>query len=125
ASTRAENGLSVIYEYVERLKKTLSKDIIFYGAENDERLTGRHESSRPNEVTAGVGTRHTSIRIPNAVAAEQKGYMEDRRPAGDADPYLVSSRLFSSCVALEAPELDLMSSLHERAWMRFDNLSQN
>ncbi|RNF04851.1 putative glutamine synthetase [Trypanosoma conorhini] len=94
ASTRAENGLSVIYEYVGRLKKTMPKDIVFYGAENNERLTGTHESSRLNEVTAGVGTRHTSIRIPNAVAAEQKGYMEDRRPAGDADPYLVSARLF-------------------------------
>ncbi|KAF8290684.1 putative glutamine synthetase [Trypanosoma cruzi] len=123
ASTRNENGLSVIYEYVERLKKTISKDIVLYGAENNERLTGKYETSKPNEVTAGVGTRGTSIRIPNAVAAERKGYMEDRRPAGDADPYLVSARLFASCVCIESPELDLISSFHERSWMKFGDLS--
>ncbi|KEG06552.1 putative glutamine synthetase [Trypanosoma grayi] len=120
-ATRAENGLDVIYTYIERLKKTVYKDIIFYGAENNERLTGTHETSKADVVTAGVGTRGTSIRIPNSVAAEGKGYMEDRRPAGDADPYLVSSRLFASCIGLDTPEMDDASPLHEKHWMRFDS----
>ncbi|ORC85256.1 putative glutamine synthetase [Trypanosoma theileri] len=118
-ATRSENGLDVIYNYVERLKQTVRKDIIFYGSGNNERLTGKHETSVPNVVTAGVGTRNTSIRIPNSVANDRKGYMEDRRPAGDADPYLVSSRLFASCLSLDTPALDLVSPLHEKDWMKF------
>ncbi|KAG5507433.1 hypothetical protein JIQ42_07729 [Leishmania sp. Namibia] len=117
-STRAENGLDVIHQYIERLSTTVSKDIVFYGGENNKRLTGKHETSKVSEFSAGVGTRCTSIRIPNAVASEGKGYMEDRRPAGDADPYLVTSRLFASCIGLETPSLDLASPTHEKDWMR-------
>ncbi|KAG5511167.1 hypothetical protein JKF63_07109 [Porcisia hertigi] len=117
-STRAEGGLDVIYEYIERLRNSVSKDIVFYGAENDQRLTGKHETSMVSEFSAGVGTRGTSIRIPNAVASEKRGYMEDRRPAGDADPYLVTSRLFGSSLGLETPSLDLASPNHEKSWMR-------
>lgn len=117
-ATRAENGLTAIYQYIERLHKTVSKDIVFYGAENDARLTGHHETSKVTEFSAGVGTRGTSIRIPNSVASEKKGYLEDRRPAGDADPYLVTSRLFASCVGIETPSLDLASPTYMKEWMK-------
>lgn len=116
-STRKENGLDTIHEYIKRLEKTVEKDIIFYGAENNKRLTGKHETSKATEFASGVGTRTTSIRIPNAVQAERKGYMEDRRPAGDADPYLVSSRLFASAVGLEDEELVLASPTFQQQWM--------
>lgn len=116
-STRAEGGLDVIHQYIDRLRKTVKKDIIFYGSENNVRLTGKHETSRFSDFSSGVGTRGTSIRIPNAVASEKKGYMEDRRPAGDADPYLVTSRLFASCVGVDTPALDLASPTHTKDWM--------
>ncbi|CBH12669.1 glutamine synthetase, putative [Trypanosoma brucei gambiense DAL972] len=116
-ATRAPGGLEVIYQYIERLKETSSKDIIFYGVDNNERLIGKHETSKLNETTFGIGTRGTSIRIPTAVAAAQSGYMEDRRPAAGADPYLVSSRLFASCLSVDAVELDFSSPRHEREWM--------
>ncbi|CAD2220094.1 glutamine synthetase [Angomonas deanei] len=117
-STRAENGLDAIHQYIERLSKTVKKDIVFYGAENDVRLTGKHETSSISQFSFGVGTRTTSIRIPNSVASERRGYMEDRRPAGDADPYLITSRLFASCLGLEAPALDVASPTHEKDWMK-------
>ncbi|CCW71226.1 unnamed protein product [Phytomonas sp. Hart1] len=117
-TTRAENGLEAIYKYIDRLNESVQKDIIFYGAENYKRLTGKHETAKATEFSFGVGTRGTSIRIPNSVASEKRGYMEDRRPAGDADPYLVTSRLFASCVGLETPSLDIASPLHEKEWMR-------
>lgn len=116
-ATRAENGIKAIYEYIDRLRHTIHKDIIFYGPENNLRLTGMHETSKASEFSSGVGTRGTSIRIPNSVASEGKGYMEDRRPAGDADPYLVTSRLFASCVGIDTPLLDLASPTHEKEWM--------
>lgn len=117
-ATRAENGIEAIYQYIDRLRKTVRKDIVFYGAENNLRLTGRHETSKATDFTSGVGTRSTSIRIPNSVASERRGYMEDRRPASDADPYLVTSRLFASCIGLETPSLDVASPTFEQEWMR-------
>lgn len=116
-STRRENGLDVIHQYIESLSKTVDKDIVFYGAENNKRLTGKHETSKATEFSAGVGTRTTSIRIPNSTHMDKRGYMEDRRPAGDADPYLVSSRLFASAVGLKDEQLVLASPTHQQPWM--------
>jgi len=41
----------------------------------------------------GVGNRGSSFRIPTSTAAEKKGYVEDRRPASNIDPYLVSGMI--------------------------------
>ena len=60
------------------------------------RLTGHHETSSMDVFSWGVGTRHTSVRIPNSVVKDGKGYFEDRRPASNCDPYLVSDRMLST-----------------------------
>jgi len=36
------------------------------------------------------------VRIPTSTAAEKKGYIEDRRPASDADPYVVSAAIIDT-----------------------------
>lgn len=117
SETRAAGGLSKIYEYIERLSKTVRGDIPFYGQENNQRLTGHHETSRIDQFGYGVGTRGTSIRIPNQVNNEKQGYFEDRRPAADADPYLVSARLFASALGLQAPGLKAIEASLRRPWM--------
>jgi glutamine synthetase len=48
-----------------------------------------------NSFSYGVSSRKDSIRIPTQVAINGKGYYEDRRPAANIDPYIVSSALFS------------------------------
>jgi len=93
------------------------KDIVFYSQNNAERLSGHHETSKYDQFSYGVGTRHTSVRIPNQVKVEGTGYFEDRRPGSDADPYLVSSRLFASACGLPAPSLDEIEPLYRRPWM--------
>jgi len=115
--TRAEGGLTKIMEYIERLSHTVKDDVPFYGAENNQRLTGHHETSRIDQFGFGVGTRGTSIRIPNQVNKEKKGYFEDRRPAADADPYLISARLFASATGMKAPKLDGMIPKLRKPWM--------
>lgn len=118
--TRVAGGYAAIEQYLERLSKTVHKDILVYGADNDQRLTGHHETSYYKKFSHGVGTRTTSVRIPNSVKAEKCGYMEDRRPAGDADPYLVTARLFASCVNLEAGNLEAHAEEYcRRPWMKF------
>lgn len=59
----------------------------YYGEGNEQRLTGTHETSSVSEFKFGVGDRSASIRIPTETARKGVGYLEDRRPAANADPY--------------------------------------
>ncbi len=43
----------------------------------------------------GISSRKDSIRIPTQVAKTGRGYYEDRRPAANIEPYIVSAALFS------------------------------
>jgi len=68
-----------------------------YGAFNEERLTGKHETASMEKFSYGVADRGASIRIPIfTVQDDWKGYIEDRRPASNADPYKVVSRIVST-----------------------------
>ena len=65
-----------------------------YGADNELRLTGQHETASMDKFSYGVADRGASVRIPIfTVQDDWKGYLEDRRPASNADPYRVVSRL--------------------------------
>ena len=63
-----------------------------YGEDNDQRLTGIHETSSFKKFSYGVGNRAASFRIPTQVRHDNgKGYIEDRRPASNIDAYLVGA----------------------------------
>ena len=96
-STRRDNGIEEIYCYINRLKEKHEELIKVYGDNNDLRLTGFHETSSYDKFTYGIGTRNTSVRIPNNVAKQRHGYFEDRRPAANIDPYLATSTLYKIC----------------------------
>ena len=65
-----------------------------YGAGNDKRLTGLHETQSIDKFSYGVSDRGSSIRIPiSTVKNDWKGYLEDRRPASNGDPYLILEKL--------------------------------
>lgn len=61
-----------------------------YGHRIEERLTGEHETLSYKEFRYGVSDRGASVRIPWQVARDQKGYVEDRRPNANSDPYVVT-----------------------------------
>ena len=72
-----------------------------YGQGIEERLTGAHETQRYDEYSYGVSDRGASVRIPWQVAQDQKGYIEDRRPNANADPYVVARLMTNTvCAAL-------------------------
>lgn len=83
-----------IEKAIERLSKHHERHIQAYdpkqGKDNERRLTGQHETSSIHDFSAGVANRGASIRIPRQVAEEKKGYLEDRRPSSNCDPYSVS-----------------------------------
>jgi len=98
-STRAmrENGgIEHIHKAITALEKTHNNDILYYGNDNQFRLTGLNETSSIDKFTWGVGSRTTSVRIPVGVKNDGKGYFEDRRPAANCDPYMVTSLILNS-----------------------------
>ncbi len=68
-----------------------------YGDGIQHRLTGAHETQRWDTFSYGVSDRGASIRIPWQVAIDQKGYIEDRRPNANADPYVVAALMTNTC----------------------------
>lgn len=72
-----------------------------YGVGIEDRLTGAHETQSFDQFSYGVSDRGASIRIPWQVAKDGKGYIEDRRPNANADPYVVSALVTDTiCAAL-------------------------
>lgn len=61
-----------------------------YGSSNDQRLTGKHETSPITEFSYGASDRGRSIRVPLQTANTWRGYLEDRRPASNGDPYKIA-----------------------------------
>jgi glutamine synthetase len=78
----------------EQFGKNIERHISVYGADNDKRLTGAHETQAINQFSYGVSDRGASIRIPVATVDDGwKGRLEDRRPASNADPYKVAAAI--------------------------------
>jgi glutamine synthetase len=95
--TREINGLKTINEYIKKLEYKHLEHMLVYGIDNQKRLTGIHETAPYDKFSYGIGTRNTSIRIPTQTAKDNCGYLEDRRPASNMDPYLVTSIIYKTC----------------------------
>lgn len=88
---RNQGGYDIIKSVMSKLQVQHDNHMKVYGQHNDERMSGKNETSSYSNFTFGVGSRNTSIRIPNDTAKHNMGYFEDRRPASNMDPYLVTS----------------------------------
>jgi glutamine synthetase len=88
----------------EALGKRHELHIANYGFGIEDRLTGLHETASYKEFFYGISDRGASIRIPWQVEVEGKGYIEDRRPCANIDPYVVTRLIMESVsgVGLEA-----------------------
>jgi|TARA_B110000438_G_scaffold34507_1_gene34321 glutamine synthetase len=93
---REEGGLKVIKDACEKLSKNHDEHIAVYGAHNEERLTGLHETCSIKEFRYAVSDRGASIRIPMQTANDGFGYLEDRRPSANMDPYQVCAILIKT-----------------------------
>ena len=104
ATRDPKTGMDAIHAAIQALKANHHAHIQIYGHGIEERLTGRHETARHDQFISGVGNRGASIRIPRGVANQGYGYLEDRRPCANANPYEVSYMLLSTvcCTTKEA-----------------------
>ena len=97
AAMREEiGGMAEILNACLKLKDTHKEHIEVYGQDNDQRLTGEHETCDINTFRYGVSDRGASIRIPWQVEKDGCGYLEDRRPSSNCDPYKVSKKLIET-----------------------------
>jgi len=93
---RETEGIYAIKEACERLGARHEYHISHYGHGIELRLTGHHETCSYREFRWGVSDRGASIRIPLHVAQEGRGYLEDRRPCANVDPYVVTRLLLET-----------------------------
>ena len=99
-STQAmREGYDAIITACEALGKNIEEHVDNYGPGIKDRLTGEHETAPWNEFSYGASDRGASIRIPWAVEKAKKGWIEDRRPNANIDPYVVSRLITNTCCA--------------------------
>lgn len=92
-ATRADGGLDVIRDHMKLLESKHDEHMLVYGEGNTDRMTGAHETASYNKFTYGEGTRAASVRIGMSTVKKGKGFYEDRRPASNICPYIVTGIL--------------------------------
>ena len=91
---------AVFTKICEGFGTQIPRHIGVYGAHNEQRLTGLHETQRIDQFSYGVSDRGASIRIPvGTIEDGWKGRLEDRRPASNADPYKVAAAIVKTTKA--------------------------
>jgi glutamine synthetase len=93
---REEGGIKAIEDACEKLSLKHKEHIDAYGSGNEDRLTGKHETCDINTFRYGVADRGASIRIPRQVSENGCGYLEDRRPSSNVDPYKACAALIKT-----------------------------
>lgn len=94
--TRNDGGYDIIKKYMEKFSLKHKEHIKEYGELNNLRLTGIHETSSIDTFSWGVASRASSVRVPCETENINKGYFEDRRPAGWANPYRVACKIMET-----------------------------
>lgn len=102
---REAGGIAEIEDAITHLSANHSWHIANYdpngGQDNERRLTGLHETSSIHSFTSGVANRGASVRIPRQCHHDGKGYLEDRRPSSNMDPYRVSEVIVRTTILHE------------------------
>jgi glutamine synthetase len=97
-STNAmRDGYDAVIAACEALGTKAKEHVMGYGADIEHRLTGMHETAPWDKFHYGVSDRGASVRIPWQVEVDQKGYIEDRRPNANCDPYVVTRLIVDTC----------------------------
>jgi len=98
-SMRKDGGLDVIYAAIEKLRLKHIEHMKVYGKDNEKRMSGEYETANYNYFSFNKDRsvdRGASIRVGYDTIKDGKGYFEDRRPASNMDPYLVTSKIFET-----------------------------
>ena len=106
---REPGGINFIYDACFKMGEKHVDHIKVYGENNDLRLTGNHETSNICEFSWAPQSRNCSVRIPLQVCSDRCGYLEDRRPAANMNPYLVTE-IMTRTICAEKPAINKITS---------------
>lgn len=95
---RMPEGHTHIRKMLDVLKKDHTEHVKICGEDTVKRLTGEHDTAMYNAFSWGIGRRNVSVRIPKAVHIADCGYIEDRRPSANVDPYRICASLLASAI---------------------------
>ena len=98
---REVGGKAYFEALMAAFEKNLDEHIAVYGPDNHMRLTGKHETAAINQFSYGIADRGASIRVPHSfVKNGYKGYLEDRRPNSQGDPYQIASQILKTIASV-------------------------
>jgi glutamine synthetase len=101
---RETGGKEYFESLMKAFEKNISDHIAVYGPDNHLRLTGLHETQAIDKFSFGLSDRGASIRMPvNFIKNGYKGYLEDRRPNSQGDPYQIVSRILKTINTVPKP----------------------
>jgi len=102
---REVGGKDYFLALMDAFDKNRDEHIAAYGPDNHKRLTGLHETQSIDKFSWGVADRGASIRVPHSFVKDDayKGYLEDRRPNSQGDPYRVVSRVLKTIAEVPTP----------------------
>ncbi len=104
ATRDPKTGMAAIEKAIKALELRHKEHIAVYGHDLELRLTGHHETAHISQFVAGIGNRGASVRIPRPVALKGYGYLEDRRPGANANPYEVAAMLVETICGIKLVE---------------------
>jgi glutamine synthetase len=98
---REVGGKEYFEKLMEAFKNNRADHIAVYGPDNHLRLTGKHETASIDTFSYGIADRGASIRVPHSFANNgYKGYLEDRRPNSQGDPYQIASQILKTIASV-------------------------
>ena len=101
---RTKGGKAYFEALMAAFAENLEEHIAVYGPDNHLRLTGLHETQSIDKFTYGLADRGSSVRIPHSFMNNgYKGYLEDRRPNSQGDPYQIASRILKTISTVPTP----------------------
>jgi len=100
---REVGGKDYFLKLMDAFEEFCEEHIAVYGPDNDKRLTGLHETQSIDKFSWGVADRGASIRVPHSFVKDDayKGYLEDRRPNSQGDPYKIAGRIIQTINSVE------------------------
>ncbi|MGA3065428.1 MAG: glutamine synthetase beta-grasp domain-containing protein [Tepidisphaeraceae bacterium] len=102
---REVGGKAYFEALMAAFEKYKDEHIAVYGPDNHLRLTGLHETQAIDKFSYGVANRGASIRVPPSMPKnDYRGYLEDRRPNSQGDPYKIASRILQTIQTVPHPK---------------------
>ncbi|XP_037506277.1 glutamine synthetase-like [Rhipicephalus sanguineus] len=103
-SSRGEGGLDWINKAITKLELNHELHLAAYDPRkeksNEERLKGNLLATPQREFSAGVASKTVCVRVPRQTQVAGRGFLEDRRPGANVEPYRAMQALVQTlCLA--------------------------